>query len=101
MGLFDKFRKRVVEAEKEVGITVEEGSEEAKQAINEREIALSKKSNEAPEKLVIEEPKSEWDDIEFCEILCAASRRLDRRSPPHAKFKSRGWPQAVDLATRR
>ncbi|MAS80716.1 MAG: signal recognition particle-docking protein FtsY [Euryarchaeota archaeon] len=64
MGLFDKFRKRVVEAEKEVGITVEEGSEEAKQAINKREIALSKKSNEAPEKLVIKEPKSEWDDIE-------------------------------------
>ena len=64
MGLFDKFRKRVVEAEKEVGITAEEGSEEAKQAITKREIALSKKINQAPEKSVIKEPKSEWDDIE-------------------------------------
>ena len=64
MGLFDKFRNRVVEAEKEVGITAEEGSEEAKQAITKREIALSKKINHAPEKSVIEEPKSEWDEIE-------------------------------------
>ena len=64
MGLFDKFRNRVVEAEKEVGITAEEGSEEAKQAITKRKIALSKKINHAPEKSVIEEPKSEWDEIE-------------------------------------
>ena len=64
MGLFDKFRKRVVEAEKEVGITAEEGSEEAKHAITKREIALSKKITQEPEKSANKEPKSEWDDIE-------------------------------------
>ena len=29
MGLFDRFRKRIEEAEEESGITAEEGSEEA------------------------------------------------------------------------
>ena len=64
MGLFDKFRKRVVEAEKELGITAEEGSEEAKHAITEREIALSRKITQETEKSADIEPKDSWDDIE-------------------------------------
>ena len=39
MGLFDRFRRKIVEAEEESGITAEEGSAEAERAIAFREKA--------------------------------------------------------------
>ena len=40
MGLFDRFRRRIEEAEEESGITAEEGSEEAANATKSRSINL-------------------------------------------------------------
>ena len=70
MGLFDRFRKKIRQADEDFGITAEDGSAEADQALQEREILeeeLRKKSEqEDPGRggKSETEPKSEWDEFE-------------------------------------
>ena len=59
MGLFDRFRKRIEEAEEESGITAEEGSEEAANATQSRSINLKKITSDQEETTPVGE--SEWD----------------------------------------
>ena len=64
MGLFDRFRKKVKQADDDTSFMTDEGSELAEKAIAEREATLRKmKEKEKPteEKL---EPASEWDDFD-------------------------------------
>ena len=64
MGLFDRFRKKVKQADEDTSFMTEEGSELAEKAIAEREVALRSMSEEdkAPEEEI--ENDSEWDDFE-------------------------------------
>ena len=64
MGLFDRFRKKVKQADEDTSFMTEEGSELAEKAIAEREVALRSMSEEdkAPEGEI--ENDSEWDDFE-------------------------------------
>ena len=64
MGLFDRFRKKVKQADEDTSFMTEEGSELAEKAIAEREAALRSMSEEdkAPEEEI--ENDSEWDDFE-------------------------------------
>ena len=64
MGLFDRFRKKVKQADEDTSFMTEEGSELAEKAIAEREAALRSMSEEdkAPEGEI--ENDSEWDDFE-------------------------------------
>ncbi|MED5273371.1 MAG: signal recognition particle-docking protein FtsY [Candidatus Thermoplasmatota archaeon] len=69
MGLFDRFRKKIRQADEDFGITAEDGSAEADQALQEREIfeeELRKKREQEDlgrgEKSETE-PKSEWDEF--------------------------------------
>ena len=64
MGLFDRFRKKVKQADEDSSFMTEEGSELAEKAIAEREAALRSMSEEdkAPEEEI--ENDSEWDDFE-------------------------------------
>ena len=64
MGLFDRFRKKVKQADEDTSFMTEEGSELAEKAIAEREAALRSMSEEdkAPEGKI--ENDSEWDDFE-------------------------------------
>ena len=59
MGLFDRFRRRIEEAEEESGITAEEGSEEAANATKSRSINLKKITSDEEETIPVDE--SEWD----------------------------------------
>ena len=59
MGLFDRFRRRIEEAEEESGITAEEGSEEAANATKSRSINLKKITSDQEETTPVGE--SEWD----------------------------------------
>ena len=59
MGLFDRFRRRIEEAEEESGITAEEGSEEAANATKSRSINLKKITSDQEETTPVDE--SEWD----------------------------------------
>ena len=70
MGLFDRFRKKIMQADEDFGITVEDGSAKAKQALQEREL-LEEKLRKKKEKIdtgkqgnTETEPKSEWDKFE-------------------------------------
>ena len=64
MGLFDRFRKKVKQADDDTSFMTEEGSELAEKAIVEREAALRSMNQEvkAPEEKT--ETDSEWDDFE-------------------------------------
>lgn len=59
MGLFDRFRRRIEEAEEESGITAEEGSEEAANATKSRSINLKKITSDQEETTPVGD--SEWD----------------------------------------
>ena len=59
MGLFDRFRKRIEEAEEEKAITAEEGSIEAKKATKSRSRNLKKKPSEYQKNATANE--TEWD----------------------------------------
>ncbi|MBR79608.1 MAG: signal recognition particle-docking protein FtsY [Euryarchaeota archaeon] len=64
MGLFDRFRRRVEEADQEKGITAEEGTEQAEQAIAMRE--QTHREAPRPEEKGAEPNQrvSEWDEID-------------------------------------
>lgn len=64
MGLFDRFRKKVKQADDDSGIMAEEGTEEAKKAIANRKVAIS---NLKQIETMPEEPDSQvsdWDDFD-------------------------------------
>ena len=69
MGLFDRFRKRINQADEDLKITAEDGSAEAEKALQERELMVEKlrktREQEGPEKEGSQEtePKSEWDEF--------------------------------------
>jgi len=64
MGLFDRFRKKVKQADDDTSFITEEGSELAEKAIAEREAALRSMNQEGknPEETAVAD--SEWDDFE-------------------------------------
>ena len=70
MGLFDRFRKRIKQADEDYGITAEDGSAEAEHALQKRESleADIRKTREqedpGKEGNSKTEPKGEWDDFE-------------------------------------
>ncbi|MED5273558.1 MAG: signal recognition particle-docking protein FtsY [Candidatus Thermoplasmatota archaeon] len=69
MGLFDRFRKKVKHAEEDLGITVEEGTAEAEEALQIREdiedMRLLRREKERRERSKEDtESGSEWDDFE-------------------------------------
>ena len=70
MGLFDRFRKKIKQADEDYGITAEDGSAEAEHALQKRESLEAdirkKKEQKDPgkEENSKSEPKDEWDDFE-------------------------------------
>ena len=70
MGLFDRFRKKVKQAEEEVGITVDDGSAEAEEALQTREFLEAElrrtldQTQEGNENGQATDQESEWDDFE-------------------------------------
>lgn len=64
MGLFDRFRKKVIQADEEVGLTAEEGTKEADEAIAKRGAALRKEKEEQHKEENEKAPDSQWDDFE-------------------------------------
>ena len=70
MGLFDRFRKRIKQADEDYGITAEDGSAEAEHALQKRESLEADirktREQEGPGKEGNSktEPKGEWDDFE-------------------------------------
>jgi len=64
MGLFDRFRKKVKQADVDSGIMVEEGSDEAEQAIANREEALSRLNQREPPSEHTTESPSQWDELD-------------------------------------
>ena len=70
MGLFDRFRKKIKQADEDNGITAEDGSAAAEQALRKRE-SLEEGRRKTREQGDSEkegnsktEPKSEWDEFE-------------------------------------
>ena len=64
MGLFDRFRKRVEEADYETGITAEEGTEQAEEALAEREQTLREAPPTEEKETAPDQTVSEWDEID-------------------------------------
>tara|TARA_B100000945_G_C20415760_1_gene615043 strand:- start:434 stop:1696 length:1263 start_codon:yes stop_codon:yes gene_type:complete len=70
MGLFDRFRKKVKQAEEEVGITADDGSAEAEEALQTREFLEAElrrtldQTQEGNENGQATDQESEWDDFE-------------------------------------
>jgi fused signal recognition particle receptor len=64
MGLFDRFRKKVKQADDDTSIIAEDGSEEADQAIAEREAALRRLNQVVDQPEGPPETTSEWDNLD-------------------------------------
>ena len=70
MGLFDRFRKKIKQADEDHGITVEDGSVEAEHALQKRESLEAEKRRTKEQKDPVEEGnsksenKSDWDEFE-------------------------------------
>ena len=70
MGLFDRFRKKIKQADEDNGITAEDGSAEAEQALRKRESLedgrrkTREQEDSGKEGNSKTEPKSEWDEFE-------------------------------------
>ena len=64
MGLFDRFRRRVEEADQERGITAEEGTEQAEQAIATREQTRIEAPRTEERGAEPSQRVSEWDEID-------------------------------------
>tara|TARA_B110000263_G_scaffold60659_1_gene52103 strand:- start:448 stop:1698 length:1251 start_codon:yes stop_codon:yes gene_type:complete len=64
MGLFDRFRKKVNQADDDSSIMAEEGSEEANQAIAVREAVLRRLNQTVNQLEEPSESASEWDDFD-------------------------------------
>ena len=70
MGLFDRFRKKIKQADEDYGITVEDGSAEAEHALQKRESLEAEKRRTKEQKDPVEEgnskseTKSNWDEFD-------------------------------------
>ena len=70
MGLFDRFKRRVEETEEAHGITVEEDTTEALEALAERDRLQKHGATPEPSaEIPAPESQSEWDEIEDDAIL--------------------------------
>lgn len=85
MGLFDRFRRRIEEAEEESGITAEEGSEEATNATKSRSINLKKITSDQEETTPVGD--SEWDvfDEEVSDPFETPSSSKERKKAQREK----------------
>ena len=86
MGLFDRFKRKVVEAEEDSGFTVDEGSPEAIEAIAQREEEIRKsteRKESAQEPMV--QNQSQWEEVDdeieepFAKPLSTKERKLAAR----------------------
>ena len=86
MGLFDRFKRKVVEAEEDSGVTVDEGSPEAIEAIAQREEEIRKsteRKESAQEPMV--QNQSQWEEVDdeiedpFAKPLSTKERKLAAR----------------------
>ena len=86
MGLFDRFKRKVVEAEEDSGFTVDEGSPEAIEAIAQREEEIRKsteRKESAQEPMV--QNQSQWEEVDdeiedpFSKPLSTKERKLAAR----------------------
>jgi len=69
MGLFDRFKKRVIETDQKIGITAEEGSTEAEEALETRKQNLIEKPEETPTREQNTTPEeSAWDEFDEDEL---------------------------------
>ena len=97
MGLFDRFRKRIEEAEEESGITAEEGSEEAANATKSRSINLEKITSDQEETTPVGE--SEWDvfDEEVSDPFEKPSSSKERKRAQREKStkSKKGQPPSI------
>tara|TARA_Y100000588_G_scaffold264411_1_gene279194 strand:- start:1752 stop:3005 length:1254 start_codon:yes stop_codon:yes gene_type:complete len=64
MGLFDRFRRRVEEADQEIGITAGDGSKEAEEAIAKREEAFRETPPTKEENVKSEHRESKWEELD-------------------------------------
>ena len=92
MGLFDRFKKKVEETEAGIGITAEEGSPEALEAIALRKEAARIEAERVEEELQAPPtPTDEWDEVEdepedpFSKPLSAKERKLASREKSTSK----------------
>ena len=93
MGLFDRFRKRIQEAEGNSEITADQETDQAKQAIAEREYQLNSNS-EKEERPSQTDPMNEWDVLEeeiadpFTKPSNSKERKRASRPKPTKKAQS-------------
>lgn len=105
MGLFDRFKRRVEETEESHGITVEEDTTEALEALAERD-RLQKKRGATPEpsaEIPAPESQSEWDEIEDDELDDPFSAPLpakDRKKATRQRLAKKAAKKASAKATR-
>ena len=98
MGLFDRFRKKVKQAEDESSIMVEENTTEAMKAIAERDEALRKMSQMMTETAEAVHVESKWDefDEEISDPFSTPSSTKDRKRANRAK-SSRNYEKATQV----
>ena len=116
MGLFDRFRKKIRQADEDFGITAEDGSAEADQALQEREILeeelRKKREKEDPGRggKSETEPKSKWDEFHdevedpFRGPVSSKARKLaarDQALRPPKRAKQTPRDGAMDSTTGR
>ena len=101
MGLFDRFRRRVEEADDAIGITVEEESVEAKDAIAKREEALREEPKIEAEQIEPEQNQSDWeefvDEVEdpFSKPTSTRERKRAKREKSASKSPMAKQPHAT------
>lgn len=98
MGLFDRFRKKVKQAEDESSIMVEENTTEAMKAIAERDEALRKMSQMTTETVEAVHVESKWDefDEEISDPFSTPSSTKDRKRVNREK-SSRDYEKATQV----
>ena len=104
MGLFDRFKRRVEETEESHGITVEENTAEALEALAERDRLQKHGATPEPSaEIPAPESQSEWDEIEDDELDDPFSAPLpakDRKKATRQRLAKKAAKKASAKATR-
>jgi fused signal recognition particle receptor len=104
MGLFDRFKRRVEETEESHGITVEEDTTEALEALAERDRLQKHGATPEPSaEIPAPESQSEWDEIEDDELDDPFSAPLpakDRKKATRQRLAKKAAKKASAKATR-
>ena len=104
MGLFDRFKRRVEETEESPGITVEENTAEALEALAERDRLQKHGATPEPSaEIPAPESQSEWDEIEDDELDDPFSAPLpakDRKKATRQRLAKKAAKKASAKATR-